>query len=58
VILTAMASYYLSAPGAATPGARAISRDLSSAIGPLLTPALLLFRLRRRFFGLTHGAYC
>jgi tetraprenyl-beta-curcumene synthase len=57
VILTAMASYYLSAPETPSADARAIAAGVRVAAGPLLTPALLLFKLRRRRFELTHGPY-
>jgi tetraprenyl-beta-curcumene synthase len=57
VILTAMASYYLSAPEASADGARAIVSSVESAAGPMLRPALWLFGLRRRFFDLTQHSY-
>jgi tetraprenyl-beta-curcumene synthase len=47
VILTAMAGYYLSSPAASTPDARAIAGNVADAIGPLLAPALVLFKVRR-----------
>jgi tetraprenyl-beta-curcumene synthase len=57
VILTGMAAYYLSSPDAWTPGARATSGKVSAALGPLVAPALVLFRARRLAAGLTHRAY-
>jgi tetraprenyl-beta-curcumene synthase len=47
VILTAMVSYYLSSPNARTPYARAIADNVAAAVGPLLPPALVLFKARR-----------
>jgi tetraprenyl-beta-curcumene synthase len=58
VILIAMAAYYLSSPGARTAGARPIARDVAGALGPLLTPALVLFRARRLVAHFTRGGYC
>jgi tetraprenyl-beta-curcumene synthase len=47
VILSAMVGYYLSSPDASSPYARAIAGSVVEAIGPLLSPALGLFRVRR-----------
>jgi tetraprenyl-beta-curcumene synthase len=47
VILIAMVSYYLSSPEASTPYARAIAGSVANAVGPLLAPALGLFKVRR-----------
>ena len=55
VILTAMAGYYLSSPGASTPYARTIADNVAAAIGPLLPRALALFRVRRAFTRLAGG---
>lgn len=57
VILTAMATYYLSSPEASMPGARATSAKVAATLGPLVPPALLLFKARRLAARLTHGAY-
>jgi tetraprenyl-beta-curcumene synthase len=57
VILTAMAAYYLSSPGASTPGARVAAGKVAAALGPSVAPALLLFKARRFAARLTHGAY-
>ena len=57
VILTAMITYYLSSPNAATPDARPVADAVAQAIGPLARPALELFRLRRVLAGLLHGGY-
>jgi tetraprenyl-beta-curcumene synthase len=57
VILAAMAAYYLSSPEAAAPEARAIARNVTAAVGPLMAPALALFRARRFVARLTHGGY-
>jgi tetraprenyl-beta-curcumene synthase len=54
VILIAMVSYYLSSPEASTPCARAVAGSVAGAVGPLLAPALGLFKARRaltRFAG-------
>jgi tetraprenyl-beta-curcumene synthase len=47
MIVTAMASYYLSAPQASTPQARAIAASVTGAAGPLSRPALALFKAAR-----------
>jgi tetraprenyl-beta-curcumene synthase len=57
VILTAMATYYLSSPEASTPGSRATAEKVAAAIGPLVGPALALFKARRLAARLTHGGY-
>jgi tetraprenyl-beta-curcumene synthase len=57
VILTAMVAYYLSSPEAATPDARATAGNVAAAVGPLVAPALALFKARRLAARLTHGAY-
>jgi tetraprenyl-beta-curcumene synthase len=57
VILTAMASYYLSSPGASTPYARAIAENVAGAVGPVLAPALVLFKARRAVARVAHGGY-
>jgi tetraprenyl-beta-curcumene synthase len=48
VILTAMCSYYLSAPECDTPEARTITRALIGVLGVPLNIAILMFRTRRR----------
>ncbi len=57
VILAAMAAYYLSSPEAATADARACATAVADALGPLVGPALLLFKVRRAAGSLLHGAY-
>jgi tetraprenyl-beta-curcumene synthase len=57
VILTAMAAYYLSSGQAAKPDAAATAQNVAAAVGPLLAPALALFKARRLVARLTHGAY-
>ena len=57
VILTAMAGYYLSSPGASTPYARAIAENVAAAVGPLLPQALVLFKVRRAVARVVHGGY-
>jgi len=47
VILAAMAGHYLSAREASAAQARPIAAGVKAAVGPLLTPVLLLVRLRR-----------
>lgn len=49
VILTAMVGYYLSSAGARTPYARVIADNVAAAVGPLLPPALVLFKARRAY---------
>jgi tetraprenyl-beta-curcumene synthase len=57
VILTAMITYYLSSPEAATADARATASSVAAAVGPLVAPALALFKARRLAARLTHGTY-
>ena len=57
VILTAMATYYLSSPRASSPGARVIAKGVTGVLGPLVAPALALFRARRLAGRLIHGGY-
>jgi tetraprenyl-beta-curcumene synthase len=57
VILTAMVTYYLSSPEVATPDARATAAKVTAAVGPLVAPALALFRVRRLAARLSHGEY-
>jgi tetraprenyl-beta-curcumene synthase len=57
-IVTAMCSYYLSAPECKTAEGQAIARDVTGVLGPLLTPALVLFRARRQVADFTCGGYC
>ncbi len=47
MILTAMIGYYLSAPEASTPEARALARSVTDAAGPLARPVLPLFKAAR-----------
>ncbi len=47
VILIAMVSSYISSPESSTPYARAIAASVAGAVGPLLSPALALFKMRR-----------
>jgi tetraprenyl-beta-curcumene synthase len=47
VILTAMIGHYLSSPEASTPYAQAIAANVAAVVGPLLPPALALFKARR-----------
>jgi tetraprenyl-beta-curcumene synthase len=58
VIVIAMAAYYLSSPGARAADVRPIARDVAGALGPLMTPALVLFRARRLVAYFTRGGYC
>jgi tetraprenyl-beta-curcumene synthase len=57
VILTAMATYYLSSPDASTPAALPAAGKVAAALGPLVAPALALFKARRLAARLTHGTY-
>jgi tetraprenyl-beta-curcumene synthase len=57
VILNAMVGYYLSSPGAGTPYARVIAESVAGAVGPLLSPALGLFKMRRAVAQVVHGGY-
>jgi tetraprenyl-beta-curcumene synthase len=47
LILAAMSSHYLSAPGALTPTARAVARTVLDAMGALAKPTMLVLRMRR-----------
>lgn len=57
VIVTAMCSYYLSAPQCHTPEARAIGRSLTDVLGAPLNVAISVFGARRRVRALTGEAY-
>jgi len=57
VIVTAMVSYYLSAPECRTAEARAIAGALRRVLGAPLGLAILMFRSRRLFHTVTHRAY-
>jgi tetraprenyl-beta-curcumene synthase len=57
VILTAMCSYYLSAPECDTAEAQAVTRALRSALGLPLSIAVALFSARRLFRTATRRAY-
>jgi tetraprenyl-beta-curcumene synthase len=57
VIVTAMASYYLSAPECDTPEARAIADELTAALGRPLSVAIAMFRARRLLRTLTGRTY-
>lgn len=57
VILTAMASYYLSSPEASTPDARTVAAGVAGVLGRPIAPALALFRARRLAGRVTHGSY-
>lgn len=52
-----MAGYYLSSPEACSPDARAVAGNVASALGPLLAPALVLFKARRAVARVTHGGH-
>jgi tetraprenyl-beta-curcumene synthase len=54
VIVTAMCSYYLSAPQCDTAQGRIVRRSLTDALGMPLTVALAMFRVKRLAAGLTH----
>jgi tetraprenyl-beta-curcumene synthase len=56
MILTAMVSYYLSAPEAWAPASRAIAASVAAAAGPLVKPALTLFKAARSASSVTHIA--
>jgi tetraprenyl-beta-curcumene synthase len=56
-ILTAMATYYLSSAEACKPCARAIAENVAAAVGPLVAPALVLFKARRAAARIAHGGY-
>jgi len=57
VILTAMCSYYLSAPQCYTAEGQEITRSLTRALGLPLHVAIMLFRVRRLAATLTLGSY-
>lgn len=57
VILTAMCSYYLSAPECDTDEGRAITRALTRVLGRSLSAAILAFRSRRLLLAVTRRAY-
>jgi len=57
VIVTAMASYYLSAPECDTAEARAIARALTGVLGRPLSVAIAMFRARRLLRSLTGRTY-
>jgi tetraprenyl-beta-curcumene synthase len=57
VIMTAMCSYYLSAPECCTAEAHTITRALTRALGTPLHAAIMMFRLRRLAATLTLGSY-
>lgn len=47
MLLAAMSSYYLSAPGALTPSAGMVAQQVLDAMGALATPTMVILRLRR-----------
>ncbi len=57
VIVTAMASYYLSAPECDTAEAQAITGELTTALGRPLSVAIAMFRARRMLRKLTGRTY-
>ncbi|HXN37955.1 MAG TPA: DUF2600 family protein [Solirubrobacteraceae bacterium] len=57
VIVTAMASYYLSAPECETAEAQAMARALTGVLGRPLSVAIAMFRARRLLRALTGRAY-
>jgi tetraprenyl-beta-curcumene synthase len=57
VILTAMCSYYLSAPECDTAESRAITRALTKKLGLPLNVAIVMFSARRMFHGATRRVY-
>jgi tetraprenyl-beta-curcumene synthase len=57
VIVTAMCSYYLSAPECDTADAQTITRALTGAMGLPLNVAIVMFRSRRVFHTLTQRTY-
>jgi tetraprenyl-beta-curcumene synthase len=57
VIVTAMCSYYLSAPQCETPESDAVSGRLAEALGLPLNVAIAIFRVRRLASALAHHAY-
>lgn len=56
ILLAGMAASYLSEPGAAAPDAEPIAGGVRAAIGPLMGPALLVFKARRMADGLADAA--
>lgn len=56
-ILAAMVAYYLSSPALATPAARSAGANVAGAVGPLVSPALSLFRARRLAARVRYGGY-
>jgi tetraprenyl-beta-curcumene synthase len=56
-VLTAMCSYYLSAPQCYTAEAQTITRSLTRALGVPLHVAIMMFRVRRLAATLTRGSY-
>ena len=57
VILTAMCSYYLSAPECRTAEGQTVGRAVSRSLGSPLDVALAMFRMRRLMHSLTDRAY-
>jgi len=57
VVLTAMCSYYLSAPQCDASESHAVTLELRRALGPALSVAILMFRSRRRLRALTRRSY-
>ena len=57
VMLTAMCSYYLSAPECHTAEAQTITRALTEALGIPLNVAITMFRVRRLASALAHSTY-
>jgi tetraprenyl-beta-curcumene synthase len=57
VILTAMCSYYLSAPECDTTESQVITRALTDELGLPLNVAIVMFRARRLFQGVTRRVY-
>jgi hypothetical protein len=57
IILTAMASYYVSAPECSGAEADAIARAVTDVLGVPLRVAVLIFTARRRLMSLTRRAF-
>ncbi len=57
VIVTAMCSYYLSAPQCCTPGAHMVTRCLTRVLGVPLNIAIAMFRSKRLLHTLTRRPY-
>jgi tetraprenyl-beta-curcumene synthase len=57
VILTAMCSYYLSAPQRDTAEAHTVTRRLTEVLGLPLNVAIVMFRIKRLASALTHHTY-